>query len=277
MKHLCLVLAVVLASSLSTTWAQEEKDIEGGQDHPLLSRMPGFYMSAYETKDFDSYQSPYVEGKDGLWEGKLTKVSYTRKEGSKPVSMVQIVRNYEDAAKKIGGKVLHKDQRILDMRIQKNGSITSVEVAAFNDGRDYELLIVESKPMEQEVTANAEALSQSIAATGKAAVYGIFFDTGKSVVKPESDPTLQEITKLLKQNVKLKLYVVGHTDNVGTLESNLKLSSDRAAAVVKALVGLGIDAGRLKPAGVGPYSPDTSNRTEEGRAKNRRVELVEQN
>ena len=165
MKHLCLVLAVVLASSLSTTWAQEEKDIEGGQDHPLLSRMPGFYMSAYETKDFDSYQSPYVEGKDGLWEGKLTKVSYTRKEGSKPVSMVQIVRNYEEAAKKIGGKVLHKDQRILDMRIQKNGSITSVEVAAFNDGRDYELLIVESKAMEQEVTANAEALSQSIAAT----------------------------------------------------------------------------------------------------------------
>ena len=277
MKRMCLAVAIVLLSSLATVRAQEEKDIEGGQDHPLLSRMPGFYMSAYDTKDFDSYQSPYVEGKDGLWEGKLTKISYTRKEGSKPVSMVQIVRNYEEAAKKIGGKILHKDARIVDARIQKNGAVTSVEVAAFNDGREYELLIVESKPMEQEVTANAEALSQSIASTGKAAVYGIYFDTGKSIVKTESDPTLGEITKLLKQDPQLKLYVVGHTDNVGTLDANLKLSSDRAAAVVKALVGKGIDAARLKATGVGPYSPDTSNKTEEGRAKNRRVELVAQN
>ena len=149
-------------------------------------------------------------------------------------------------------------------------------MSAFNDGRDYELVIVESKPMEKEVTVNADAFSASIASTGKAAVYGIYFDTGKSIVKPESDPTIGEIAKLLKQSPKLRLYVVGHTDNVGTLESNLKLSSDRAAAVVKALVGRGIDAARLKPAGVGPYSPDTSNKTEEGRAKNRRVELVEQ-
>jgi OmpA-OmpF porin, OOP family len=72
------------------------------------------------------------------------------------------------------------------------------------------------------------------------------------------------------------LYVVGHTDNVGTLDANLKLSADRADAVVKAIAGRGVDAKRLKPAGVGPYSPETSNATEEGRAKNRRVELVKQ-
>ncbi|HCV43062.1 MAG TPA: hypothetical protein DGH68_06225 [Bacteroidetes bacterium] len=277
MKRYCLAVAFLLASSLAIVRAQEEKDIEGGQDHPLLSRMPGFYLSSYEQKDFDSYLSPYLSGDEARWEGKLTKLGYSSKSGSKQVSMTQIARNYEEAAKKIGGKILYKDARIMDAKIQKNGAVTCVEVAAFNDGRTYELLIVESKPMEQEVTVNAEALSQSLAATGKAAVYGIYFDTGKSVVKPESNPALEEITKLLKQSPQLKLYVVGHTDNVGTLDVNLKLSSDRAGAVVRALVGRGIDAARLKASGVGPYSPATSNKTEEGKAKNRRVELVEQN
>jgi OOP family OmpA-OmpF porin len=277
MKRYFIAAAIVLASSLAIVRAQEEKDIEGSQDHPLLSRMPGYYISSYEPKDFDSYQSAYLPEAESRWEGKLTKLGYTRKSGSKPVSMTQIARNYEEAAKKIGGKVLYKDARIMDAKIQKNGTVTFVEATAYNEGANYELLIVESKPMEQEVTANAEALSQSIAATGKAAVYGIYFDTGKSIVKPESNPTLEEIAKLLKQNPHLKLYVVGHTDNVGTLDANLKLSSDRAVAVVKALVGRGIDAARLKASGVGPYSPTTSNKTEEGKAKNRRVELVEQN
>jgi OOP family OmpA-OmpF porin len=130
--------------------------------------------------------------------------------------------------------------------------------------------------MKQDVVADAAALGASIAATGKAAVYGIYFDTGKSVVKPESIPALDEITKLLKQNSGLALYVVGHTDYVGALDLNLKLSADRADAVVKALVARGIAASRLKGAGVGPYCPVASNRSEEGRAKNRRVELVEQ-
>jgi outer membrane protein OmpA-like peptidoglycan-associated protein len=257
--------------------AQEEKDIEGGQDHPLLSRMPGFYLSGYETKDFDSYQSGYTTGEEERWEGKLTKLSYTIKTGTKPVSMVQIGRNYANAIKKIGGKILVDDGRVIIGKIQKGSAVTHVQASAFNDGRNYELVIVESKPMEQEVTADAAALSQSIASTGKAAVYGIYFDTGKSIIKPESTPTIDEITKLLKQNPKLALYVVGHTDNAGTLEFNLKLSADRADAVVKALIGRGIESSRLKAAGVGPYSPEASNKTEEGKAKNRRVELVAQN
>jgi outer membrane protein OmpA-like peptidoglycan-associated protein len=268
---------VVLFLVFSPVRAQEEQDVKGGQDHPLLSRMPGFYLSGYEAKDFDSYTSSYLSGAEAVWEGKLTKLDYTLKTGAKPVSMVQIARNYENAIRQIGGKILSSDPRIITAKIEKAGAITHVEVAAYNDGRDYEVVIVESKAMEQEVTANAAALSQSIAATGKAAVYGIYFDTGKSVIKPESDPTLEEIAKLLKNNPQLQVYVVGHTDSVGTLEANLKLSADRADAVVKALVGRGIEAPRLKSAGVGPYSPAASNKTDEGKAKNRRVELVERN
>ena len=89
-------------------------------------------------------------------------------------------------------------------------------------------------------------MAQSIKDTGKAAIYGIYFDSGKAEIKPESEPSLQEIAKFLKMEPKMKFYVVGHTDNVGTLEFNLKLSKDRADAVVKALVGkFGIPASQL--------------------------------
>jgi len=190
--------------------------------------------------------------------------------------MLQIARNYENAVKKIGGKILMSEGRVMEGKIEKNGGVTYVHVEAFNDGRNYGVMVVETGTMKQDVVADAAALSASIAATGKAAVYGIYFDTGRSVVKPESDATLEEITKLLKQNGSLTLYVVGHTDNVGALDNNLKLSADRADAVAKALIGSGIAASRLKGAGVGPYCPVASNHTEEGKAKNRRVELVEQ-
>ena len=93
--------------------------------------------------------------------------------------------------------------------------------------------------------------------------------------KPESDPTLKEISKLLSENPRLNLYVVGHTDNVGDYNYNMKLSQARADAVVKTLVSkYNVDKKRLTPAGVGPLSPVTTNDTEEGKAKNRRVELI---
>jgi OOP family OmpA-OmpF porin len=137
--------------------------------------------------------------------------------------------------------------------------------------------LIEKKVMNQDVIADANSLAKSIKDSGKAAVYGIYFDTGKSEIKPESGAALKEITKLLKSNQKLKLYVVGHTDTVGAFENNIKLSNDRAAAVVKALVDTyGIAANRLKPFGAGPVCPVASNDSDEGRAKNRRVELAAQ-
>ena len=266
-----LVLAILIFSSIS--FAQEE-DKEGSKDHPLLSRIPGYYISEQIIKDFDVYTSPYMET-DNVWEGKLTQTNYTLKEGSKEFSFIQIVRNYENAVKKLGGKILLSETRILHAKIEKNKAVTYVSVEAFNDGWDYTLIIVENKPMEDEVTIDAASLNKGISETGKIAVYGIYFDTGKSDIKPESKPTIDEIVKMLKQNSALKLFVVGHTDSDGKLESNMKLSSDRAASVVKALIENGIQAARLKSSGVGPYCPVESNRTEEGKAKNRRVELVE--
>jgi OmpA-OmpF porin, OOP family len=127
------------------------------------------------------------------------------------------------------------------------------------------------------VTVDAAAMAKDISSTGSVTLYGIYFDTDKTDVKPESQPTLQEIAKLLKQDASLRLYVVGHTDNVGTYDHNLDLSQRRAAAVVSELTTkYGVAVARLRPAGVGMLSPIAPNDNEQGRAKNRRVELVKQ-
>ncbi|OGW30328.1 MAG: hypothetical protein A3J81_06075 [Nitrospirae bacterium RIFOXYB2_FULL_43_5] len=141
-----------------------------------------------------------------------------------------------------------------------------------------QLDIIETKPMETGlVKVNAEAMAKEIELTGHVSIYGIYFDTGKTDVKPQSEEALAEIAKLLTQDRTLNLYVVGHTDNVGTLASNMDLSKRRAEAVVKVLVSkYSIGTERLYAAGVGPLSPVVANKIEEGRAKNRRVELVKQ-
>jgi len=136
--------------------------------------------------------------------------------------------------------------------------------------------IVELKPMVQDmVVVSAAEMSKSIAATGRVALYGILFDFNKADLKAESRPALEEIARFLQQEPGLKLHVVGHTDNVGGFDFNLGLSKKRADAVVAALAReYGIAANRLTPNGVAYLAPVAANTTEEGRAKNRRVELV---
>ncbi|RPJ08530.1 MAG: OmpA family protein [Deltaproteobacteria bacterium] len=239
--------------------------------------MPGFYISYYEDKEFDSHSFRDAKLTEIKVEGRLYKIVYDRKEGTKEPTRLQILRNYENAIKKIGGTVLYSDwDGISFMKLVKDGKEIWVEVSAYMTYQPT-LWIVEKGAMVQDIVANSEAFSNDIRATGHAAVYGIYFDTGKSVIKPESEAALKEIAKLLKGNAGLKVHIVGHTDNVGGIEANMKLSQDRANAVVQALVGKhGIPATRLKAQGVGPFAPVASNDTDEGKAKNRRVELVKQ-
>ncbi|MEF2145192.1 MAG: OmpA family protein [Desulfovibrionaceae bacterium] len=136
--------------------------------------------------------------------------------------------------------------------------------------------IVEVKPMQQNmVVVKADQMAKDLSGEGRVALYGIFFDTDSAVIKAESKPTLEEIAKLLRQDTALMLHVVGHTDNVGGFEHNIELSKRRASSVKDALVNqYGIAADRLTPNGVAYLAPIAANTTEEGRAKNRRVELV---
>lgn len=191
-------------------------------------------------------------------------------------SELQILRNYENAAAKLAGKVLYKDKSRETLKLTTGGKEVWVEVGTEFTGK-YRLTIVEKKEMSQDIVANAEALANDLKNTGHSSVYGIYFDTGKSEIKPESGQAIGEIAKLLKSDTGLKIHVVGHTDNVGGMDANMKLSRDRADAVVQALVrDHGIAASRLNAFGAGPYAPVASNDTDEGKAKNRRVELVKQ-
>ena len=258
----------------------DPNDLEGSKDPAMFTRMPGYYISRFEEREFERYEVP-VSGdfKTQAVEGHYTWILYAANEGIKQPSGLQIVRNYTNAALAIGGKKIIEfedgGEQYVTMKIVKGNAEIWLHVSAISS--QYNVFIVEKQLMKQDVTVDASSLASSIRETGKASIYGIFFDTGKWDIKPESEPTLLEIAKLLKADAKLKLYVVGHTDNVGTFDANVKLSNNRADAVVKALVSRhGIAAARLQPFGAGPTAPVQSNQTEQGRAKNRRVELVAQ-
>jgi outer membrane protein OmpA-like peptidoglycan-associated protein len=137
---------------------------------------------------------------------------------------------------------------------------------------------VEPKGMETRMeTVSAEKIAGDLTAQGRAVFYGLYFDFDKANIKPESGPQLAEMAKALKADPKLKVYIVGHTDNQGKLDYNLGLSQRRAEAVAKALsTSHGVAAARLTAKGAGPLAPLASNRDEAGKAKNRRVEMVEQ-
>lgn len=255
----------------------EAKDVEGAKDHPLFNRLPDYEINEYRESEFDSYNG--FVAKDGSYktvEGRTFYISYYFVEGTQYLSEVAIKRNYSEAFEKIGGVVQYEDRTDVHMSLDKGGKVTWVRVQAWNGGQGVALYIVEEKPMEQFIIADADALLQEISLTGKATVHGIYFDTGKAAVKAESGPALAEIEKLLEKSADMRIFVVGHTDSVGDFGYNIDLSQRRAAAVVEVLVSQHhIDRSRLEPHGVGPLVPASANTSEDGRAMNRRVEIVE--
>lgn len=277
MKKIIFSFLLMLTGIVSLV-AQEDK--EGSKDPALFTRMPGYHIYRYEDLQFDKFEFRINNDKTEAVEGNHLFIMYELNENAKTPSPLQTVRNYTNAIKKVGGQLLYEyedggSQNVI-LKVVKDGKEVWAFVASSQNGQ-YSIDIVEKQAMNQDVIADASSFANSIKESGKVAVYGIYFDTGKSTLKPESKPTLQEITKLLKTDVNLKLYVVGHTDNTGVFDANMKLSMDRAAAVVNALVSqYSVNASRLRACGDGPTSPVSSNATEEGKALNRRVELVKQ-
>jgi len=250
-------------------------------DTPFFSGMPSHSVIEAADKDFDTYR--FCLGKiPEVVEGKVWRKLYNLKEGAKQPSDLQITRNYANAVRNMGGTVLFEGDkwqcvdynacgRILTGKVAKGGKELWVEVTPCNEGFDYWLTVVEREGMQQAVTAND--LLTALNKDGRVSLY-INFDTGKSSIKLDSQGIIQQMVELMNQNLDLKLTVEGHTDNVGKPEANKLLSEQRAKAVVQALVKEGIDQKRLKPVGYGQEKPVADNSTPEGRAKNRRVELV---
>lgn len=270
---------IVLFVSTAFIAAAQMSDYKGHKDPALFTRMPHYFLSTEDSlvdTPFDAFEFTVKNGTQRV-EGHHLHYIYAFDEsaGNYP-GFLQIVRNYEAAAKRIGGEILSDDTRRATIRIAKNGQETWVALEAFNEGRLYELNIIERQQMKQDVVADAAALRDGLKQNGHVEVPGIMFDFGKAEIKPESEPALAQVAALLRANAALQAWVVGHTDNVGTAEANVTLSSARAAAVVKSLTQRGINGKRLAAHGAGPYAPVASNASEEGRARNRRVELVAQ-
>lgn len=264
----CLLLIAGSASA-------QQKDNPACKDHPLFTRMPDSWIHSCSEKQFDSYAFPVTVKTTEEVEGHYWTINYYPQATAKQKpSELQILRNFENAVAGIGGTSVYKTKARETFKIVKDKQEIWVDLWAEFTGK-YGFRIVQKQAMEQVVQANAEIFGNDLKSTGHAAIYGILFDTAKATIKPESAQAIGEVAKLLKGDATLKVYVVGHTDNTGVLESNMKLSQDRADAVVQALIQThGIAAARLKAFGAGPYAPVASNDAEAGRAKNRRVELV---
>jgi OOP family OmpA-OmpF porin len=270
MKSLvCVLLCCALLIIVPAVFAQE--DAEGCKDSPLISRMPGSKINSCENKEFDQAtldMPPDAEGnaKQKTVEGEVHTWNYGTREG---VSEIQVLRNIETALKR-AGFIIDYENSPEQLTAHKGNVWYGLE----NRGSYYDQTIVVEKAMEQEITASD--LSAELNKSGHVAVYGIHFDTGKATIQADSEAVLQQIVDLMQQNPALKLRVEGHTDNQGAAAANQALSERRAQAVVSWLTSHGVAASRLTAKGFGASKPVAENATEDGRAKNRRVELVKQ-
>jgi OOP family OmpA-OmpF porin len=277
-----IVSRLALFLCLSFSGLALAEDVPGARDHPLLTRYPNSFITEYE-KNYNSVE--FTVGERGATkkqavEGNATLLRYFYESADKQPSALQLIRNYQNAIKQIGGTVVYErlpregDGGETTLKVTTGGKDVWVKVAPDIFGaptQSYQLSIVEAAAMTQVVSANQ--LLDELNKNGFIALY-INFDTGKAELKADGVATVKEIVTMMKANPTLKLSVEGHTDNVGGAAANKTLSENRAKSVMNAIVASGIAATRLSAAGFGQENPVADNRTEAGRAKNRRVELT---
>jgi OmpA-OmpF porin, OOP family len=266
------VCAFLCLAALAVQPCAAQQDAEGCKDSPIVTRFPGSYIASCKAYDDNAFSFNMGVGKPAKKiEGKYLELHYKT---PATASKAQVLRNIHTAMQTAGYNFDYDSGDYGDFTVHMGRTWIFFQI---NSGNTYDETFVTETTLTQDVVADAAAMSTGIASTGHTVVNGILFDTGKADVKPESGPALDQVVKLLQQNASIKLYVVGHTDNVGGLAANLDLSKRRAEAVVQAIVAkYPAAAPRLASFGDGPYAPVSSNDSEDGRTLNRRVELVKQ-
>jgi len=267
MKKLFLTTVVLLFTCISGF----TQDAEGCKDHPLFTRMPGYYISectqSYNQLDF--YNS---KGEDVKLEGNLSYAWYilNAESGKTEPSYFQIIKNYANAIISKGGKKIYEENGLGCYELKKDGKEYKIKVSCTN-ASDILLYVLEIEAMKQDITANVmlDALNKD----GHIAL-NILFETGKSAIQKESLPIIDQIFELMNLDGTLNISIEGHTDNVGTAINNKKLSYDRAKSVMDALISKGVAKTRLSFIGWGQEKPVADNTTDAGRTQNRRVEIV---
>jgi OOP family OmpA-OmpF porin len=301
---LAALACIVIASPPA---AAQQRDVAGSRDYPGIGRFGGSVITGYQVKDFDAARMQAAAFKDGKaekplkLEGRVTRVAYRTGPGP---SILEVSRNFENQLKGAGFETLlacDTDQcggipfseqidvlpvpqmwidgfnfRYFAAHKKSDGAdiYASVVTSKNNDDVTTELVVAVVGAMENKMV-DAAAMAKGLGEKGHIALYGIYFDTDKATLKKESAPTLAEMAKLLGGQPQMRVFIVGHTDSQGAYEHNMTLSRQRAEAVAAALSGsYRVARDRLFTAGVGYLAPIGSNATDEGRALNRRVELV---
>jgi len=274
-------IALPLALATVPLVAQDEEEAPKPADTPYFSGMPNYAIYEVNDKEFDAWNFYNGKACDTV-EGRKFFRAYILNEGAKQASDLQIARNYANAIKNMGGTIIFDGEaadscaensgfRMVVGKVARGGDELWAEIVPWGDGANYYITVVVKEAMKQDVTASS--LFEALNRDGHVALY-INFDTGKATIRPDSQPVIDQVAEMLKTNPDLKLSVEGHTDSVGSPASNKTLSQDRAKAVVAALAAKGIGGERLTAVGWGQDKPLADNNTDEGRAKNRRVELV---
>ena len=304
-------LAFALARRVSLLGASgalaQRGDVAGARDYPGIGRFAGSVITGYQVKDFDAARlqaAPFKDGKPAdarRLEGRITRIAYRTNPGP---SILEVSRNFETQLAKAGFETLVAcdtdacggipfaeaidalpmpqmwvdgfNYRYYAGRKAEGGRETYAAVVVSKSNDDvYAQLVVAVIGAVEDKMVDAGAMAKGLREKGHIALYGIYFDTDKAVIKPESRPTLEEIAKLLRAQPQLNVVIVGHTDSQGTFEYNMDLSRRRAEAVAAELAkSYRIANTRLRTAGVGFLAPLGSNASDDGRALNRRVELV---
>ncbi len=248
-------------------------DAKGCQDSKVLSRIPGCRIMSCRVSDYNAADMRIGRPAD---QKKSIEGAYELIRFGCPanLSAIQIGRNAEAALKAAGYKI-----HFVDVYANTRFTVTAQSgpqwVSVYAENGNYTLTTVKAKELEQEMQATgADGWAQQINQTGRVSIYGINFDTGKATIRPDSEPVLAEVVTLLQKQPDWYLMVAGHTDNAGTDTVNVPLSQQRAQAVIAWLGAKGIDKARLTAAGFGARKPVADNSTEDGRAKNRRVDLI---
>src|SRR5882724_2703489 len=301
------LLLIALSLGAATNAAAQSRDVAGARDFPGIGRFGGSNITGYQVKNFDATRmqgAAFREGKPAdarQLEGRITRIAYRTPPGP---SILEVSRNFETQLAKAGFETLLACDTDACGGIPFTEAIDSLPVPQmWVDGFNYhyyagrkadggretfasvvvsennkeiyaQLIVAELGAIENKMV-DAAAMAKGLGETGHIALYGIYFDTDKAAIKPESRPTLEQIAKLLAGQPQLNVFIVGHTDSQGTFDYNLDLSRRRAEAIAQELVkNFRIAQPRLRTAGVGLLAPIGSNTSEAGRALNRRVELV---
>jgi OmpA-OmpF porin, OOP family len=302
-----LALLILLSCQVPIGALAQTRDVAGLRDFPGIGRFGGSVITGYQVKDFDAARMQAAAFRDGQpadarrLEGRVTRIAYRTSPGP---SILEVSRNFETQLAKAGFETLLTcdtdacggipfteaidalpiPQMWVDGfnyhyyagRKAEGGRETFASVVVSENNREiYAQLIVAELGAIENKMVDAAAMAKGLGETGHIALYGIYFDTDKAVIKPESRPTLEQIAKVLTGQPQLNVFIVGHTDSQGAFEYNMDLSKRRAEAIAAELVkSYRIAPPRLRTAGVGLLSPVGSNASESGRALNRRVELV---